>query len=153
MPDQFAERVGPILQGELAQGETLRGIAAATLQKTFSGGLFAIGVTDRRLLLQQLDRKLQPKEAAVPVAPEALASGDIEGAGPFGSTEVIDTAAIVDAVSITVRLQTTEGRRFKLMMMKGGDGMLGGLAGGPSQTEGVRALVEWLNANAPRLKP
>jgi hypothetical protein len=59
VPDQFADRVGPILQGQLTQGETLRG-----------------------------DR--------------------------------------------------------------GGDGMLGGLAGGQSQTEGVRALVEWLNANAPR---
>ena len=30
--------------------EALQGIAAATLQKTFSGGLFAIGVTDRRLV-------------------------------------------------------------------------------------------------------
>ena len=50
MPDQFAERVGPVLQGALEPGEALQGIAAATLQKTFSGGLFAIGVTDRRLV-------------------------------------------------------------------------------------------------------
>jgi hypothetical protein len=150
MPDQFAERVGPILRGQLEQGETLRGVAAATLQKTFSGGLFAIGVTDRRLILQPLDRKLQPKEAAASVPPEALASGGVEGEGLFGSTDVIDTAAIVDAASITVQLRTTDGRKFKLMMMKGGDGMLGGLAGGPSQTEGVRSLVEWLNANTRR---
>ncbi len=150
MPDQFAERVGPILQGQLEQDETLRGVVAATLQKTFSGGLFAIGVTDRRLLLQQLDRKLQAKEAAVSLPPEALESGGVEDESLLGTDDLIDTAAIVDAVSVTVLLRTTDGRKFKLMMMKGGDGMLGALAGGPSQTEGVRALVEWLNANAPR---
>ena len=33
----------------LEPGEQLVGVVAATLKKTFSGGLYAIGVTDRRL--------------------------------------------------------------------------------------------------------
>jgi hypothetical protein len=150
MPDQFADRVGPIFQGALDPGESLLGIAAATFQKTFSGALFAIGVTERRLLLQQLDRKLQPKDAVVSLPPEALASGGVDGGGWLSSGAPFETSDIVDAASITVQLKTTDGRKYKLMMMKGGDGMLGGLAGGPSQTEGVRALVDWLAANGPR---
>jgi len=150
MPDQFADRVGPVLQGMLEGGESLQGIAAATLQKTFSGGLFAIGVTDRRLILQQLDRKIQPKEPAISVPPQALAAAQVDPESLLGSTDLFSTSDIVDALTITVQLKTTDGQKFKLMMMKGGDGMLGGLAGGPSQTQGVRALVAWLAANAPR---
>ena len=150
MPDQFAERVGPVLQGALEQGESLRGVAAATLQKTFSGGVFAIGVTDRRLLLQPLDRKIQPKEPVISVPPQALAAAEVDPESLLGGGDVFSTSDIVDAASITVQLETRDGRKFNLMMMKGGDGMLGGLAGGPSQTEGVRALVDWLAANGPR---
>jgi hypothetical protein len=149
VPDQFAERVGPILQGLLDTGETLQGIVAATLRKTFSGGLFAIGVTDRRLILQALDRRLQPKEPAVSLPPEALTKAGVEGESLLGGGGLIETSDIVDALSTTVDLRTTDGRKFKLMMMKGGDGLLGGLAGGPSQTEGVRAFVGWLRTNFP----
>ena len=81
MPDGFADVVRPQLEAQLEQGETLQGIAAATHQKTFSGSLYAIGVTDRRLLLQPLDRKLQPKGALVPVAREAAADAELDGAG------------------------------------------------------------------------
>jgi hypothetical protein len=150
VPDQFAERVGPILQGLLDGGETLQGIVAATLRKTFGGGLFAVGVTDRRLILQQLDRRLQPNEPPVSLPPDALARAGVEGESLLGGGGPIETSDIVDALSTTVELRTTDGRKFKLMMMKGGDGLLGGLAGGPSQTEGVRALVDWLRRNAPR---
>jgi hypothetical protein len=147
--DEFAERVAPVLQGSLQQGESLRGIAAATLQKTFSGGLFAIGVTDGRLLLQQLDRKLQPKEPAISLPPSSVSSAEVDGGGWLGGGEPFETSDIVDAVSTTLVLKTTDGRKFKLMMMKGGEGMLAGLAGGPSQAEGVRALLSWLSSNAP----
>ena len=50
MADRFAARVGPVLQPLLEPGEQLVGVVAATLKKTFSGGLYAIGVTDRRLV-------------------------------------------------------------------------------------------------------
>jgi hypothetical protein len=36
------------------------------------------------------------------------------------------------------------------MMMKGGDGLLGSMAGGETQTAGVRALVEWLGRTFPK---
>src|SRR5581483_6383321 len=51
----------PHIDARLEPGESVRGIAAATLQKTFSGGLYAVGVTDRRLVLQPLGRKFDAK--------------------------------------------------------------------------------------------
>jgi hypothetical protein len=45
-------------------GESLRGIVAATQSKTFSGSLFGVGITERRLILQSFDRKIQPNGAA-----------------------------------------------------------------------------------------
>jgi hypothetical protein len=48
----FASRARPALEALLAPGETPDGIVVATHQKTFSGSLYAVGVTDRRVLLQ-----------------------------------------------------------------------------------------------------
>jgi hypothetical protein len=53
--DDFEARVRSHLESHLESGEELRGVAAATYQKTFSGSLYAVGVTDRRLLLQPLE--------------------------------------------------------------------------------------------------
>jgi hypothetical protein len=137
----FAGTVRPQLEAILEPGETLDGVVAATHQKTFSGQLYALGVTDRRLLLVPLDRRLQAREAVKSIPPEALASADADGAG--GGWWSAGTAAL-DAAALTVELRTTDGEKLKLMMMKGGTGMLGGLGGGESQQEGVRALAAWL---------
>ncbi|GAA3517663.1 hypothetical protein GCM10022234_11340 [Aeromicrobium panaciterrae] len=59
MATEFAGTVRPHFEGLLEPEEVLQGVVAATVQKTFSGGLVALGVTDRRLLLMPLDRKLQ----------------------------------------------------------------------------------------------
>ena len=151
MADEFATRVAPVLQPLLEPGERLVGIAAATLRKTFSGGMYAVGVTDRRLILQALDRRLAPKDEPVVLPPTALESGGVDGGSLLSDAGGYGTSDIVDALSITVELRTTDGRKFKLMMMKGGDGFLAsGLAGGETQTQGVRALVEWLGRAFPQ---
>jgi hypothetical protein len=143
----FAEVVRPVLEPQLEPGETILGIVAATHQKTFSGGLFGIAVTDRRLLLQPLDRRFQQKGPSISIAPGSLASVRLGGSRLSGGG-VIETSDIVDALSETVRLETTGGHKFKLMMMTG-DGMLGRLGGGESQREGVRVFLEWLDRNPP----
>jgi hypothetical protein len=135
----FAAAVRPQLEAELEPGETLRGVVAATQQKTFSGGLYAIGVTDRRLLLAPLDRKLQPKGAVLAATPEALADVELDGAGGGWWTA---PAAILDATSLTLKLRLRSGENLKLMMMKGG----GKLGGGEPQRDGVVVLGEWLAA-------
>lgn len=140
MPGDFANTVRPHVEAQLEAGETFQGVAAATQQRTFSGQLFAIAVTDRRLLLQPFDRKLQPKGSPRSITREGLASADFEGAGGGWWTA---PSAVLDAAALTLRLETTDGEKFKLMMMKG-TGLLGGLGGGQAQSDGVLALAEWL---------
>src|SRR6266545_421016 len=98
MARDFASAVRPLFDEQLEQGETLRGIAAATHQKTFSGSLYAVGVTGRRLLLQPLDRKLQPKDALVSVTREGAADAELDGAGGGWWTA---PSSVLDATALT----------------------------------------------------
>jgi hypothetical protein len=141
MAADFASMVRPAVDARIEPGENLLGIAAATQQKTFSGQLFAVAVTDRRLLLMPVDRRFQAKGDPASVTPDAVASADLDGAGGGWWTA---PAAVLDAAALTLRLETTGGEKFKLSMMKGGTGMLGGLGGGQAQSDGVVALAEWL---------
>jgi hypothetical protein len=61
VPEDFHTQVGPRLEELLAPGETLEGLCAATRQSAFRGGMAALAVTDRRLVVQPLDRHAQPK--------------------------------------------------------------------------------------------
>jgi hypothetical protein len=132
------------LEGLLEAGEWLQGVIAATHQKTFSGSLYAIGVTDRRLILQPLGRRAEPEGEPASLRPEDVVSADAEGAGGGWWTE---TAVIMDSAALTVKLRTADGERMKLMMMRGGDGGLGKLGGGERQQQGIEALAAWLGAN------
>jgi hypothetical protein len=140
MAEDFANAVRPLLEARIEQGESLRGIVAATYQKTFSGSLYAIGVTERRLLLQPLDRKLQPKGALVPVTREAAADAELDGAGGGWWTA---PSSVLDATALTLKVKGTDGERYKLMMMRGGSSLFGG----EGQAQGLVALAEWLAAS------
>jgi hypothetical protein len=143
MAGGFAQTVRPHLEAVLGPGEHLAGIVAATQQKTFSGGLYALGVTDQRILVMALDRRSQPKDEARSVTAGSLASADLDGAGGGWWTA---PSAILDATAITLTLRTTDGDKLKLMMMNG-SGPLGGLGGGEAQRDGVLALAAWMQRN------
>jgi hypothetical protein len=133
----FALTVRPHLDALLQPDEALLGVVAATVQKTFSGGLFAIGVTDRRLILIPLGRRLEPKGDPRSITPGDLVSADLDGAGGGWWTA---PSAILDAAAAALTLRTVDGEKTKLMMMKG-TGLLGG---GESQRDGVTALAGWM---------
>ena len=140
MDREFAPLAQPHLAPLVPAGESLRGIVAATQSKTFSGSLYAIGVTEWRLLLQPFDRKLQPKGPATPVGNrEALAAAELDGAGNGWLTAPM---IALSAVSLTLKVRADDGERFKLMLMRGGTA----LTGGESQRIGVLALTELLIA-------
>jgi hypothetical protein len=138
---EFATLARAHLEAALEPGEQLRGVIAANRAKTFSGALYAIGVTDRRLLLQALDRRIQPKGELDAVTPERVASLRVSGAGDDWWTA---TQAILDSVALTLRLETRDGERYRLMFMRGGEGLLGGMGGGETQRQGVASLAEWM---------
>ena len=145
MAGDFAEMARPGIEAQLEPSETLRGLIAATHQKTFGGSLYAVAVTDRRLLLQPLDRRIQPKGDPRSITAGELVSADIDGAGGGWWTA---PSVVLDLSAIALTLRTTDGEKVKLMMMNGA-GVLGGLGGGQAQRDGVLALADWLRDNLP----
>lgn len=145
MPEDFGALVRPNLEAQLAPGEPLTGVCAAVHQKMFSGQMYAIGVTDLRLLFQPVGRHAQPKGEPLAVAHQHVESAQFDGAADGWWTAPM---AILDARALTLKLRTRDGQALKLMMMKGGTGLMGSMGGGASQEQGVLALANWIRVHA-----
>jgi hypothetical protein len=131
----------PHLEARLEGGEELRGLCIGAQQKgLFRGGAAVIGVTDRRLLLQPLDRRGNPEGVAQSLAPEQIASAKAGGAGGEWFNVY---AGIIDHAAVQLQIKTTGGEKLKFTMMRGKGRMLGGPGGGEPQRRGVEALAEW----------
>ncbi len=130
------------MESLLEPGEALLGVTAASQQKSmFSGGVVNLAVTDRRLIIQPLDRRGRTvKGDAVSITRPEIDKAKIGrsgGADPSG--------IIVGQVAIQVKIKTTGGEKYKFTMMDGqGNGLLGGLSGGASQLSTVQALRAFL---------
>lgn len=132
-------KLRPVVEALLEPGEELRGVCVATQASLFKGRQVALGVTDRRLLVQGMTRKFEPDGEATSLPPDRIAKASAEGAGG-GWMQV--GAAIMDGAAVTLKLRTTDGEKLKLMLMRG-TGALGGLGGGETQRQGVEALSAW----------
>ena len=133
--------IGPVVEALLESGETVEGMCVGSQSGFMSSKFVVIAVTDRRLIVQETDRKQRPKGEPVSVRPEDLAGAT---SGRFGGE---GTAGIMNATSQKLTVKTTSGEKLKLMMAKGG-GPLGGLMGGETQEQGVQALNAWLERNS-----
>jgi hypothetical protein len=102
-----------------------------------------IGTTDRRLLVQSLDRRGNPEGLPQSIVPEQIASAK---AGPAGGGWIDVDAAILDHAAVRLQIRTTDGEKLKLMLMRGEGKILGGLGGGESQRQGLEALAEWFRS-------
>ncbi|MGZ5358545.1 MAG: hypothetical protein ACXWF9_06080 [Solirubrobacterales bacterium] len=144
----FDSKARPQVEALLEPGEQLEGIVAANHQGMFKGRLVAIGVTDRRLIILGLDRKIQPKGEPLAIAPDQIASAKAGGAGGGWGEP---TSAVMDKAAAELKLKTTDGEKLKLMMMRGtGPGPLAALGGGEAQADGVAALARWFEGIDPR---
>lgn len=138
--DALQEAVRPSLDA----GEELRGVCVATQQSMFKGRSVALAATDRRLLVQCLDRRFNPDGPPLSLTRETLAGASADGAGG-GWLSV--GAAIMDGAAITLKLKTVDGQSLKLNMMSG-SGVFGKLGGGEDQRAGVDAVAAWFAENA-----
>jgi hypothetical protein len=140
---KFHDRARPPLEALLEPGEELRGFAAATQQSTFRGRMVAIVVTDRRLIVVPLDRRIDPKGEPISIPPERIAdakAGDASGSWWTPTSDVMDRAAA------RLEIETTDGEKLKLTMMRGtGPGPLGELGGGEAQQDGMQAVATWFS--------
>jgi hypothetical protein len=137
----FDAKHRPHLEGLLDPGEEMTGVCAASRQQgPFKGGAVAIGITDRRLLVQPLDRRGDASGEAISIEPRQIASAKAGGAGGgWGTVE----AAIADQVAVRLKLKTTQGEKLNLMLMRGEGRVLGKLGGGEDQRQGLAALADW----------
>ncbi len=141
---ELGDKLRGALEPELEAGETLLGVCVASQVGMFRGRQVAIGVTERRLIVQGMNRKFEPDGEPVSLPPERIADADAEGAG--GGWPQIG-AAIMDKAAVTLKLKTTDGEKLKLMMMRG-TGPLGGLGGGEDHRAGFEALGAWFAEHA-----
>ncbi len=127
----------------LAPGEELQGVLAVNhRQSAFKGRSLAMGVTPGRLLVQPLNKRGKADGPVQSITREQVAGAKLDGAGGgWASVE----AAIADHSAVELVLETTDGTKWKLMMMHG-EGIFGGLGGGEPQRQGVQALAQWLDA-------
>ena len=65
--DQADALMAAAVAPSVPNGENLLGAAYANQSGTFSAKLFVLGVTEQHLIIQQVDRKWQAKDAAVVV--------------------------------------------------------------------------------------
>ena len=138
-----AVKYGDDLRSLLETGEELRGVSVGSWQKNyFSTAVVLLGVTDRRVVIKTLDRRGRLKdEPEISVYADDIAKAGVGGGGAFGST-----AGLVDSSSITVKLKTHAGEKYKLSLMNG-EGLLGAFSG-PSQRVGAEALAAFAEARA-----
>jgi hypothetical protein len=140
----LGEKLRPIARGLLGPGEELQGCCVASQQSTFKGRMVAIAVTDGRLVIQGLNRKFEAQGEPLSLTPGNIAKAKVEGGG--GGWMELENI-VMDQVSVTLRIRTTDGEKLKLMMMRG-EGMLGKAGGGETQRQGLQALGRWFAATA-----
>jgi hypothetical protein len=143
----FEAMLRPFAESILEPGEEALGTCIASQQTTFRGWMVAIVVTDRILILQRLKKSKQLEADGLPLR---LAAADIASAktGSTGDEFANPTIAVVDALAITLRLKTNDGQKLKLMISRGGEGTIGRMGGGQTQSDGVEELGHWFRRNA-----
>ena len=140
MSDKQAEtatRLRAVIEPRVPAGETLRGAVYATKRSTFSGKLFAVGVTDQHLLMQEVDRKWNPVGEPIVATAGELKVGNIFSDGAAWSLSDKDQEIRFDA----------KGERYKLMVL--GGTMLENALAGSEQIDGLQALVAFLRTAPP----
>lgn len=141
----FVGACRPALEAGLAPGEGLKGVFAANhRQSAFKNRLVAVGVTPSRLLFLPLSRRGEPDGPVQALTRDQVAKVKLDGAG--GGWVTVG-AVVADHSAVSLDLRTTDGHRWRLMMMHG-EGIFGGLGGGEAQQEGVAALARWFAPEA-----
>jgi len=129
-------RVRAAVEPSLVPGETLVGAMHAVQQSTFSGSMWAIGVTEQRLVLVPLDRKMTAKGPPTSVRPSEITKSSVDGSG--GGIGHFAAALLKDGGDL----------RFDTGSKKWKFSAIGGLGGeqllGSDYASGVNAVCQFL---------
>jgi hypothetical protein len=137
----YEAKLAAVVDSLIEPGEEKLGTTMATKQSTFKGTMVALVMTDRRLILQEMNRKFEPNGVPLSITSENLESAKLsKGTGSWSDSP---SSMIMDKASITIKIRTTDGQKMNLVMMHG-QGLLGGLGGGAVQRDSVNLVLERL---------
>ncbi len=136
---QAAEALRTMMTTVLVPGERLVGAVHATQAKTFSADMFGVGVTDQRLIVVPLTKRMEPSGDPV----HSITPGDITGSSIWGwEGSVRDFLSASSGSEIRVE---AHGRKYKWMIL--GGTLLENALAGAEQVSGLGALVEFIRAS------
>ncbi len=128
-------RIRAAIEPFVQAGETLLGCLMATAKSSFSAKMYAIGVTDQRLIMAQVDRKIESKGDPVSVRAGDIVKSSVDGFG--GGLSHFLTEDLGE-----IRVDTKD-EKYKLLIMGGG---MDQMFVGEGQMHGKQAFLEFLHA-------
>ena len=140
MSDKQAEAaalIQQVIEPSVPPGETLTGCVYANKRSSFSAKLYAIGVTDQHMIIQEVDRKWKPVGAPRVAAPADVKVGNIFSDGAKWTLSDKDQEIRFNA----------QGEDYKLLVL--GGTMIQNALAGSDQVDGLGAVVGFLRT-APR---
>ena len=131
---EAAAMLQQVIEPSVPAGETLQGCVYATRKSSFSVKLYALGVTDGHLVIQQVDRKWKPVDPPVLAAPSDIKLGNIFSEGAEWTLGEKD---------MEIRFEA-KGEKYKLSVL--GGNMLENKLAGTDGVAGLEALAAFLRS-------
>jgi hypothetical protein len=131
--DEAIRRVHAAVTPAVPAGESLVGVVHANQPGAFSAKLYAIGITERHLIMQPVSRKWEPSGTPVVLRPDEIDVGNI-----FDSGTLIGHAGIKGQ---QIRF-SARGEKYKLMVL--GGNVVENMMAGSGQLDGLGHFVEFL---------
>jgi hypothetical protein len=140
-------QMGAYMQQLLVPGEVMHGLIVANQQKTFSASLYLVATTDRRIIMQPVDRKWQATGAPLSFGMNDITNTSVWGWAHDAASRTEKVATFLTTSGDRIKFEAG-GEKWKLMTL-GGNFFENALAT-DSQLDGLNAFINFLAAADPR---
>jgi hypothetical protein len=144
----YAQMAGQ-MRSLLVPGEVMYGIIVANQQKTFSATLYLVATTDRRIMMQPVDRKWQPNGQLLSFGPNDISNTSVWGWAHDAASKGEKIATFLTTSGDRIKFEAG-GEKWKLMTL--GGNLLENLMSTEEQSGGLDAFLRFLAAADPRAR-
>ena len=139
--------MGAFMQSLLVPGEVMHGVIVANQQKTFSATLYLVATTDRRIIMQPVDRKWQPNGQPFSFGMNDITNTSVWGWAHDAASKGEKIATFLTSSGDRIKFEAG-GEKWKLMTL--GGNMLENALATDDQENGLDAFLNFLAAADPR---